>query len=65
MSKEYRCIDCAFIAVKAGKIWCGVSGEDLTENPNRPACDDKFKTPSQITVEDIERLKTLPWNKMR
>ena len=57
---DARCSDCAFIAIKANRVWCGLTGE-ITDL-NRPACKN-FRHPKDVTVEEIRKLDSKPWNR--
>ena len=57
VSSEARCSDCAFIATKAGRIWCGITGERV--DPNRQACGN-LKRPEDMTAEEIAELNSKP-----
>jgi len=55
-----RCSDCAFVAIKAGRVWCGLTCE--ITNLNRQACKN-FRHPKDVTAEEIAELNSKPWNR--
>jgi len=55
-----RCSDCAFLAIRTNRVWCGLTGEHV--DLNRQACG-SFRHPRDVTAEEIAELDSKPWNR--
>jgi len=57
---DAHCSDCAFMAIKANRIWCRLTGE--VTNLNRPACKN-FRHPKDVIADELAVLNKMPWNR--